>query len=456
MKTKNYSDFLNQACAYVGVDYSDLQPDEVALLNSFFNKQINHIWNLYHWVDVCPYGEFRVPNNILPDSKTLGSWSTIGGSLSAKWSKNPTDNSIDTLYFENSMIGGIPPTPEQHCIYTTYTPEYAAPHTFSVFLYPQDTNYVMVGTGALNVNQAIIDIKNASVVATASGVSASVTRISGGWVQVSVVVDLTTCDDGIFSIAQCDVVEQSAISVLGILEYVYPYSAKATSGMGVYFPSVSPSDLTGTSLQLVPWEQEGMDEIDVVFDVWRTSPLSSTMPKRCPYKVTPNGIQTYNTASNGIPYYQIISPNQAASSTTISPQAPVYLYYRTRCPNFSGPTYTTVAGYAAGTTLYYTYADTVTTNYVKTLVATNPGDTPETAPEKFKVLLVPQFAFDFVVQGVLADWLMTERQFAKAQVVRMGAQEMMDREFDRQERQMGIQFPFKVHTHLTSRSNPTR
>lgn len=437
MKTKNYSDFLNQACAYVGVDYADLQPDEVALLNSFFNKQINHIWNLYHWVDVCPYGEYRVPNNILSNSITLSDWSSIGGAIVNNHGKNPVDCYGNSSLFQEA-VGYT-----AHGAFTTYSVDYPGNHTFSVFLKPISTRYCHIGTMVQYSKIAIIDMKAASVVTADAAATVIVNRISGGWVQVIVNYEIPDSAEYVYSVYG---------SPDGVL---FPYN---TSGLGfeMYYPSIAPTDLTGTTMQLVPWEQDGMDEIDVVFEVWRTSPLSSAMPKRCPYKVTPNGIQTYNTAITGVPYYQILSPGQAASSITAYPPSPVYLYYRTRCPNYSGATYSTATGYDAGVTLYYTYADGVKTNYIKTLVATNPGDTPETTPEKFKVLLIPQFAFDFVVQGVLADWLMTERQFAKAQVVRMGAQEMMDREFDRQERQMGIQFPFKVHTHFTSRANPTR
>jgi len=438
LKTKNYSDFLNQACAYIGVDYADLQPDEVALLNSFFNKQINHIWNLYHWVDVCPYGEYRVPNNVMTNSKDLISCPTVGATIVEKWSKNPTDNATNAALLVETSANG------PHGLFISWNPTCKTSYTFSAFLYPTDAQYAIIGMNSAYGDDAVFDLVNASVFSAAPGVVASINRISGGWVQVSIVKEIDTLQTQIISIFQ---------SKNGVTS---SYLGSPANGLGIYFPSIAPTNLTGSTLQLVDWEQPGMDAIDVVFDVWSTSPLSSATPKRCPYKLTPNGIQLYATASTGIPYYQILSPNQAASSTTITPQAPVYLHYRTRCPNFSGATYTTTAGYAAGVTLYYTYADTITTNYVKTLVATNPGDTPENAPSKFKVLLVPQFAFDFVVQGVLADWLMTERQFAKAQVVRMGAQEMMDREVDRQERQMGVQFPFKVHTHFTSRANPTR
>jgi len=418
-----------------------MQPDEVALLNSFFNKQINHIWNLYHWVDICPYGEYRVPNNILDVSKKLTTpykWVEFGINIQSNWGKNPVDNNNDAWLITEDATSGY------HGVKYYFDVTYPTSYTFSVFLHPVSTQYVNIGVSNIYANDAVVDLVNAKIISTGTGVAATVNRISGGWVQVSLVRNFPMVGQYEFAFYGC----RNGTT--------FSYPGTVGTGFGMFYPSASPTNLSGTTLQLIPWEQGDLEEIDVVHEVWRTSPLFSAMPKRCPYKVTPNGLQLYNTESTGIPYYYILSPSAAASSITVIPQSAVYLYYRKRCPTYAGPTYTTTSGYAINTTVYYTYADGVRKNYFKTIVATNAGDTPENAPEKFDLLEIPQFAFDFVVQGVLADWLMTERQFAKAQVVRMGAQEMMDREFDRQERQMGIQFPFKVHTHFTSRANPTR
>lgn len=128
----------------------------------------------------------------------------------------------------------------------------------------------------------------------------------------------------------------------------------------------------------------------------------------------------------------------------------VSLNYRIRPNNYYGAAYNALTAYAVGAQFYYTntagYGDYYVVN-----VATTAGQTPDTTPASFTAYTIPFVFYDYCIASVYADWLRVEGQFAKAQMQDEMAQDILDRESDRQERQMGNIMPWKVQTHLTSR-----
>lgn len=127
----------------------------------------------------------------------------------------------------------------------------------------------------------------------------------------------------------------------------------------------------------------------------------------------------------------------------------VFIYYRLACPEFSGENYDASATYAIDDQIYFTDSDDVG-NFWKCIVTTTAGQSPETTPASWEVLEIPQFLFDFIVYKAYSDWLLVEGQHGKSAAQAARAEEIIDGEFDKQERQQGFSIPIKMQTHVTS------
>src|SRR6185295_13298668 len=182
-----------------------------------------------------------------------------------------------------------------------------------------------------------------------------------------------------------------------------------------------------TSL-LVPWRQQGEDEIDAVFEVWKDSPANAGYPRPQGYELNPNGIQLVGPVgySSGILYNSI--------PTFYSPtQIPVYLYYRKACPDFAAPAYSASTQYAVDDQILFTNSASVV-NFYKCLVATSGGQSPDNTPASWQLLEIPEPLFNYAVYSAYADWLRMDGQMDKAGAADAIAQRKQDDEADKQER----------------------
>jgi hypothetical protein len=82
----------------------------------------------------------------------------------------------------------------------------------------------------------------------------------------------------------------------------------------------------------------------------------------------------------------------------------VWLDYRYRCPKWSGATFSSIATYTVGQTMYYTSATPgFEGDYYTCAVNTTANQTPETNPASWAVIAIPAFLADFVAAGIFAE-----------------------------------------------------
>ena len=90
------------------------------------------------------------------------------------------------------------------------------------------------------------------------------------------------------------------------------------------------------------------------------------------------------------------------------------------------------------------------TNFWKNVIATSPGQSPDSSPDSWELIEIPEIFFNYAVYSSYADWLRMDGQTDKASSADALAQRKMDDESDKQERQQGWIAPMNVYTHTTS------
>lgn len=160
---------------------------------------------------------------------------------------------------------------------------------------------------------------------------------------------------------------------------------------------------------LIDWAQDGLTEIGEVFAVYRTSPYASALPGRVGYTLTRDGIQL------------------VGATTTDA----VWVHYRARCPVYPDPNVSTILTDEAGNAL--------TDDAGNPLMDTD-GDT------------FPYIFFEYCLHAAFADWLRSDGQNDKAAQADAQAQELLDYEHDKLERQQAFSPSPVISTHLTSRA----
>lgn len=158
---------------------------------------------------------------------------------------------------------------------------------------------------------------------------------------------------------------------------------------------------------VIDWTQEGLTEIGEVFAVFRTSPYLSALPGRVAYTLTRDGIQL------------------VGATTTDS----VWVHYRERCPLFSETT----------TTLTDDASDEIVDDGGLGIGAAGSGS-------------FPYIFFEYCLHAAFADWLRSDGQNDKAAQADAQAQELLDYEHDKLERQQAFSPSPVISTHLTSRA----
>jgi hypothetical protein len=139
-------------------------------------------------------------------------------------------------------------------------------------------------------------------------------------------------------------------------------------------------------------------------------------------------------------------------TTYYSPtQLPVYIYYRKPCPRFTAPDYDATLTYAIDDQILFEDSDGVT-NFWKCVVATSAGQSPDTNPDSWELLEIPEVFFNYAVYSSYADWLRMDGQTDKAASADALAQRKQDEESDKQERQQGWVQDMTVSTHVTSQA----
>lgn len=434
--TKTYTDYVKRLCALIGVPKDGLTSAETDFFQEYFQTNIAEIWTRENWTETCPYGEARLVGNMVEYANnytsTAGGWTPTGAAQTDNQFANPTDARITAgKLTEDSSTGTHSLAPTAITIIPALT------YQFSVFVRPNGRGFVQLAWTDTSTYSAYLSLSGVGSVVSQSGCTASCQQVGNGFYLCAInVTSSTTATTATTTLS---------ISSTGTST---SYTGNGSSGAYIWGWWAGQSQNFPANL-LIPYNQTGELPIDAVFNVWKNNPNAAGFPRGCGYQMTPDGIQVipgtdyYNWQN--YPYFGFAQP--LAGTLIFYPV--VFIYYRSKLPNYSGEAYDATATYTVADPILFTDSSGVQNFYVAA-TATTAGQSPTTNPTSWTYQPFPSAFFKYTVYGSYSDWLRMDGQADKAQGAEQVAEEEIAIQQDIQERQVGNILPMKVYTHVTS------
>jgi hypothetical protein len=460
-KTRSYTDVLKSLSALAGMTPSRVTVggDIESTWRALFSNAMRDIWERGNWLEVCPYGEARFAGNKLTYCNDLSNaaWTGSAVTLTRNAAVNPMDwRENATKMFETSAdaVHSV----EQAV--TTLIPgvEYSA----SIYVRGRgrSTVYLEVNDGDED-HYAFFDLLEGATAGASDSVTATCTQVANGYFHCKITFTTSADADsnGRFYLSLSSslisalitssgdtIVTSDGDTLVAAGDSTTSYAGDTTKGAYLWGALLQQTTDTGGEDLTVEFDQDGENEIEAVFDVYGVNPIGMTMPRTLANQLTPQGIQLISTSvpttyTNGL----------AQTSTQGAATNPVYLYYRIRCPQWEGETFSASDTYAVDEQVYFLNSASVG-NFYKCITATSAGESPDSAPTKWEVIAIDDVFFQAAIYRTYSDWLIADGQMEKAPAATMIADRFADQAFDRLERAMAHQSPFRVSTHLSART----
>ena len=435
MQTKAYSQYLSDIGALIGVPTSRLSTEMAAVLNVHFNAAIRRGWIAGNWIDLCPYGEARFVGNRLTYPNNLSKtayWTATALTITANDTNNPADSRVTaSKLMETAATSAHSAAQSNLSLYPGQT------YLVSFYARRNGRDYVQMAVSDGSTTFSAFYNLNAGTVGTTSNVaSTTMTQGSNGFYlcQFTFVASTSSVPAG-----------GSATLSISTDGSTTSYAGDTSKGIWAWGVLLQQMTSIGPMDSLVSYTQTGEDEIETVFEVYKDPPLAARYPRLQPYKLTPDGIEIIARANT-------YSVGYLTTTTVTTPTAnPVFVYYRKDIPDYTGDVFSASATYAVDDQVYYV-ASNGKGNFYKCTAATSAGQDPDDTPSKWDLLEIPEVLFRYTVYQAYADWLISDGQQEKSVGMYALAQNELDREFDRQERQQGEIQPIRVFTHSTQQS----
>jgi len=408
----------------------------------YYDNNASNAWISNNWLPLCPNGEARFVGNLgqYPNdlSKTTY-WTATNTTVTANSIANPADGRVTASKLLETVTNG------QHKVLQAYTYIPGATYQVTCYARPIGGRYVLVSANdGVNDYYCFFDVV-AGTVGTGSNTLSNPSTIcqtaNGFWVCSIFFTSASGAGNGTYG---------PAISNDGST-YPPSYAGDVTKGLYVWGNVLCQTTYAAPTALLIPYDQLGESFIDAVFQVNQMSPIGAGYPVPQGYELMPDGIQVIGTNSwvwNG---WLWTFPSWYTAGW------PLFLYYRKGCPSYTGTAFSTTTSYTVDTQVLFNDA-TNGLDYWKCTVATTANQSPATNPEKWEELKLPEILFQNVVFKSAADYLRMDAQIERAQYFDGLAQQDLDLQSDKQERQQGVQPPFRVSNHVVNQARawPTR
>lgn len=436
IRYRTYQDFTDTFNGLInGPGYTALPSTQQTGIQQFYNKNANNAWISNNWLAVCPNGEARFVGNVgyYPNNLSVTAyWTTTAVTVTANNLANPADGRVTASKLLETTANSA------HQVLESYTYVPSATYQLTAYARPIGGRYLyLYANDGVNTYYAIFNAVSGVVTAQSSNLTATSTISQTGngfWVCNIFFTSAATAGAGTYGPGMSS--DGTTVSYVG----------DAAKGLWVWGNVLTQTSFVSPTALLIPNDQPGEDFIDAVFQVWQTSPIATGYPAPMPFVMLPDGVQIIGANAwvwNGWMW---------TFPTWYSAGSPVFLYYRKGCPSYSGNAFSTSATYTVDTQVLFNSA-TTGYDFWKALSATTANQSPDNTPSKWEELKLPDFLFDTVVYSSTADYFRMNAQHEKATGLDAIAQKHLDDQSDRQERQMGIQPPFRVASHLNSQGN---
>lgn len=435
IKYKTYQNYLDTLGGMINwASYTGLPATQQTALQQYYNNNADNGWIASNWLATCPYGEARFVGNqgqYPNDLSKTAYWTATAVTVTANSIANPADGRVTA----SRLIETAANSAHSDLQALTFIP--GASYQLTCYARPIGGRYLYLSANdGVNTYYSFFDIATGAVGTTSSNVSMpSIINQSanGFWVCSIFFTSASTAGVGYYG---------PAISSDGSTT---SYAGDTSKGIYTWGNVLSQTTYASPTSLLIPNDQLGEEFIDSVFQVWSMSPIGAGAPVAQGFQMMPDGVQIIGT--NG----WVWNGWRWSFPTWFTAGYPVFLYYRKGKPNYSGNAYSTTTSYTVDTQILYNDS-TNGYDFWKCVTATSANESPESAPTKWEELKLPEFLFQYVTYSSFADYLRMDAQMEKAAAVDQMAQAEIDRQHDREERQMGVQPPFRMQTHITSQA----
>ncbi len=441
IKYTSYSEYLNTLGGLVNwATYTGLPATQQTAIKQYYDNNAQTAWIENNWLAVCPNGEARFVGNQgqYPNNLSVTSyWTATAVTATANNLANPADGRVTATRLLETTANST------HKVLQNFTYIPGATYQVTCYARPIGGRYLYLSAyDGVNTYYSFFNIVSGTVGTTSNNVSmpSVINQTANGFWVCSIFFTADT-NAGAGNFGPGISTDGSTLSYVG----------DAAKGIYTWGNVLSQTTYAAPTSLLIPNDQLGESFIDAVFQVWQMSNVGAGYPVAQGYQMMPDGVQIIGT--NGWVWNGWLW----TFPTWYTAGYPVFLYYRKGCPSFTGDDYDNAATYAVDDQILFTDADGVM-DFWKCIVATSAGESPATAPSKWEIIQLPQFLFMYVVYKSCADYYRMDAQHEKAAGLDALAQGYLDIQSDKQERQQGIQAPFRVQTHQSAqpRAWPTR
>lgn len=435
IRYKSYSDFINTLGGLVNwSSFTALPTTQQLGIQQYFNNAAGDGWIESDWLAICPVGEARFAGNqgqYPNDLSVTTYWTPTAATVTNNSIANPADGRVTASRILETTANSL----HNDLQNITFIP--GATYQLTCYARPIGGRYLYLSAfDGVNTYSSYFDIVS-GVVGTTSATTSMPSTINqtanGFWVCSIFFTTASGAGAGLFG---------PGISTNGS---TLVYVGDAAKGIYTWGNVLSQTTYAAPTALLIPNDQLGEEFIDACFQVYQTNPVGQGLSPLQGFQMVPDGVQIIGTNSwtwNGWLW---------TFPTWYTAGYPLYLNYRKGCPSYSGTTYSGAATYAVNDQILFTNSAGVM-DFWKCVVATTAGQSPDTNPNSWQVLQVPDFLFQYVVYASYADYLRMDSQMDKAKEADALADAELVRQQTRQELQMGIQPPFRVQSHQTARA----
>jgi len=435
IKYTSYSAYLNTLGGLINwSSYTGLPETQQIALKQYYDNNATKGWIASNWLAVCPNGEARFVGNLGQYPNNLANttyWTSTAVTPTANSIANPADGRVTATRLLETAANST------HTCLQNYT--FIPNATYQLTCYARAVGgrwlFLSANDGTTNYFSTF-DVVNGVVGTGSSGLTSpsTITQTANGfWVCSIFFTAAATAGSGTFGPGMST--DGTSVS----------YAGDTSKGLYVWGNVLSQTTYAAPTALLIPNDQLGEEFIDAVFQVWQMSPIGAGAPVPQGYEMMPDGVQVIGTNAwvwNGWMW---------TFPTWYTAGWPVFLYYRKGKPSFTGDDYDASETYAVDEQILFTDSSGVQ-NFYKCIVATLGGQSPDTHPNSWQILQLPEFLFQYVCYAAFADYLRMDSQMEKALTVEALAQAELDRQHDREERQMAIQPTFRVQTHVANQA----
>lgn len=433
---RSLSDFLDTLGGLVNIAYSDMPATQQTAVLQYFNNNADNGWIACNWLPICPNGEARFVGNqgYYPnDLSKTDYWDATNVTVTANSIANPADGRITASKLLETAANGAHDALQD----LDYIP--GASYQINCYARPIGGRYLYLsGNDGVNTYYAFFNVVTGAVGTYSNNLSAapSISQTSNGFWNCAISF---TSDDGAGTGYYGPAISDDGSNT--------SYAGDTSKGLYIWGALAAQTTYAAPTAMLIPYDQLGESEIDTTYDVWQVSNVGPGYPLEQGYELMPDGIQVIatnqNWSWNGW-FYSLPS--------WFSVGNPLYLYYKKRKPQYSGSEYDSMATYDPDEQILFTDSDGVM-NFWKCVTTTTAGQDPDNTPAKWEVLELPDFLFMYVCYASAADYYRMNSQMERGTTYMDGiATQELERQMDKYERQQLNNMPWKVATHLTSRS----